>query len=79
MDSNTIDLNNVTPKQKDGDEIVYELTADEYNALVTGLTTYKQKFEEASKALQDEKENVVDLLLKIDTLQDRVKALEESK
>lgn len=79
MDSNTLDLNNVTPKQKDGDEIVYELTADEYNALVTGLTTYKQKFEEAAKALQDEKENVVDLLLKIDTLQDRVKALEESK
>ena len=59
------------------DEKVYELSEDEYMALVTGLKTYKEKFEQAEKALQDEKENVVDLLLKVEALEDRVNELEK--
>ena len=60
------------------DEKIYELTEDEYNSLVQGLAMYKEKYEMVEKLLQDEKENVVDLLLKIEALEDRVNQLEKS-
>ena len=58
------------------DEIIYQLNEDEYNSLVKGLAMYKEKYEQAEKLLQDEKENVVELLLKVEALEDRVKELE---
>lgn len=60
------------------DEIIYQLNEDEYQSLVKGMTMYKEKYEQAEKLLQDEKENVVELLLKVEALEDRVKELESS-
>ena len=60
----------------ENDEIIYQLSEDEYNSLVKGLTMYREKYEQAEKLLQDEKENVVELLMKVEALEDRVKELE---
>ena len=60
------------------DEIIYQLAEDEYNSLITGLNMYKEKYELAEKLLQDEKENVVDLLMKVEALEDRIKELEQN-
>ena len=60
------------------DEIIYQLAEDEYNSLITGLNMYKEKYELAEKLLQDEKENVVDLLMKVESLEDRIKELEQN-
>lgn len=56
-------------------EVIYQLTQDEYKSLVHGLETYKEKYEEALKMLQEEKENVVELLLRVEALEDQVKGL----
>ena len=60
------------------DEIIYQLAEDVYNSLIAGLNMYKYKYEQAEKLLQDEKENVVDLLMKVEALEDRIKELEKN-
>lgn len=60
------------------DEIIYQLAEDEYNSLIAGLNMYKEKYEQVEKLLQDEKENVVDLLMKVEALEDRIKELEQN-
>ena len=60
------------------DEIIYQLNEDEYNSLVKGMAMYKEKYEQVEKLLQDEKENVVELLLKVEALEDRIKELESN-
>ena len=60
------------------DEIIYQLAEDEYNSLITGLNMYKEKYEQVEKLLQDEKENVVDLLMKVEALEDHIKEIEQN-
>ncbi len=60
------------------DEIIYQLTEDEYNSLIAGLNMYKEKYEQAEKLLQDEKENVVELLMKVEALEDHINEIERN-
>ena len=57
---------------------VYQLNEDEYNSLIAGLNRYKQLYEDTAKQLEDEKKNVVDLLGRIEALEDHIRILEMS-
>lgn len=66
--------NNVEEK----DEKIYELSENDYNGLIKAVQMYKEKYEEIEKLLKDEKNNVVELLYKIEALENRVKELESN-
>ncbi|MBP5564936.1 MAG: hypothetical protein J6X45_04355 [Lachnospiraceae bacterium] len=64
-----------TVEEEDGD--VIELQMDEYKSLVEGLTKYKKLYEDTKEQLDKEKANVVDLLGRVEALEDTIKNLEK--
>ena len=62
-----------TVEEEDGD--VIELQMDEYKSLVEGLTKYKKLYEDTKEQLDKEKSNVVDLLGRVEALEDTIKNL----
>ena len=64
-----------TVEEENGD--VIELQMDEYKSLVEGLTKYKKLYEDTKEQLDKEKANVVDLLGRVEALEDTIKNLEK--